>query len=72
MRENGAVPATIGIVRGVPHVGLDRDTLRELLESSAPRKISRRDLAFAAGSVSDSNMLCRTITRKASANVHAD
>ena len=53
VRENGAVPATIGILNGIARVGLGADEMHELLSftgKSEMMKISRRDLAFALGS----------------------
>ena len=46
IREQGAVPATIAILDGVIHVGLDRPTLDRLadLPVDSVRKCSRRDL----------------------------
>ncbi|KAF2102325.1 IdgA domain protein [Rhizodiscina lignyota] len=52
VRVNGAVPATIGILDGVAHVGLSPDELIRLTSSVGKQdvlKISRRDLAFATG-----------------------
>lgn len=45
IREHGGVPATIGIVEGVPTVGLTKDEIEELgkLGHAVP-KVSRRDL----------------------------
>jgi pseudouridine-5'-phosphate glycosidase len=47
VRSTGAVPATIAILKGKLHVGLDRDQLQHLAESDSIHKISRRDLAVA-------------------------
>lgn len=47
VRATGAVPATIAILKGKLHVGLDRDQLKHLAESESVHKISRRDLAVA-------------------------
>jgi pseudouridine-5'-phosphate glycosidase len=51
VRLNGGVPATIGIIDGVPKVGLGADDLIRLVSSSSDAgnlmKVSRRDLAFA-------------------------
>ena len=49
VRENGAVPATIGILNGSAHVGMSESQIAELLEKSDLRKVSRRDIAFATG-----------------------
>jgi len=48
IRLNGAVPATIAIIKGQIHVGLNKGTLEYLakLPRSEVRKCSRRDLAY--------------------------
>lgn len=51
VRQNGAVPATIGVLDGVPRVGLSPEEIGRMVEEGA-RKISRRDLAYIVGSVS--------------------
>ncbi len=45
--ERGAVPATIAILDGVPHVGLEADELERLAGSDAALKLSVRDLPVA-------------------------
>ncbi len=45
--ERGAVPATIAMLDGVPHVGLETDELERLLATDAPLKLSARDLPVA-------------------------
>jgi pseudouridine-5'-phosphate glycosidase len=46
VRANGAVPATVAILDGVPTVGLDDHHLRALAETGArAAKVSRRDVA---------------------------
>jgi pseudouridine-5'-phosphate glycosidase len=47
VREEGAVPATVAVMRGVPMAGLSDDELRELAESDGVMKASSRDLALA-------------------------
>jgi pseudouridylate synthase len=47
VRSTGAVPATIAILRGKLHIGLDAEQLKHLAESGDVYKISRRDLAVA-------------------------
>ena len=47
VRECGAVPATIAVLRGRIHVGLDEDQLRHVAENRDIHKISRRDLPVA-------------------------
>ena len=52
IRQRGAVPATVAILKGQPHVGLT-DAQLELLAEAGPqaRKCSRRDLAVAIAQV---------------------
>lgn len=47
VRAGGATPATIGVVAGVPTVGLDEDALALFARGSDILKLSRRDLAYA-------------------------
>ena len=48
VREEGAVPATIAMVDGVPRVGLDEDDIVRLADGKMPvTKLSRRDLGAA-------------------------
>ncbi|MEO8649406.1 MAG: pseudouridine-5'-phosphate glycosidase [Acidobacteriota bacterium] len=47
VRECGAIPATIAIFKGVPHVGLTEQQI-ERLAGGDIRKVSRRDLAVMA------------------------
>ena len=45
VRENGAVPATIAIIKGVPTVGLSEDEIEHLgKEGTKVVKVSRRDI----------------------------
>ncbi|MDA1008433.1 MAG: pseudouridine-5'-phosphate glycosidase [Planctomycetota bacterium] len=48
VRHTGAIPATIGVVRGVLHVGLDASVLAELCADQRAKKLSLRDLGPAA------------------------
>jgi pseudouridine-5'-phosphate glycosidase len=48
VRSGGAVPATIAIIDGEPHIGLDDAALRRVAESDAVVKVSVRDLAVLA------------------------
>ncbi len=49
VRANGAVPATIGVLRGTATVGLTLDDVRRLVATRDDvRKLSTRDLGFAA------------------------
>lgn len=47
IRENGATPATIAVIDGTLHVGLEPDTLSKLAQSSDVLKLSRADMAAA-------------------------
>ncbi|KAG0684812.1 hypothetical protein C6P41_001709 [Kluyveromyces marxianus] len=49
IRRNGAVPATIAFIKGVPKVGLDATEIEQLAEyaqKGAINKVSRRDIAY--------------------------
>ncbi|KAH8676264.1 Indigoidine synthase A like protein-domain-containing protein [Xylariales sp. PMI_506] len=48
VRRNGAVPAVVGILEGVPTVGLLPEEVTHMVENS-PKKASRRDIAFLVG-----------------------
>ena len=45
--DHGAVPATIAVLDGVPHVGLAPDQLERLVSAGSPHKLSARDLPLA-------------------------
>ena len=47
VRENGAVPATIGVLAGFIHVGMDREQIQQLAAAQPLHKISRRDFSTA-------------------------
>src|SRR5215213_1117436 len=47
VRERGAVPATVAVIKGRLCVGLDEGQLERLAEGVGVRKVSRRDLAAA-------------------------
>ncbi|KAI5866900.1 Indigoidine synthase A like protein-domain-containing protein [Durotheca rogersii] len=48
VRRNGGVPAVVGILGGVPTVGLLPEEVARMVEGS-PKKASRRDLAYIVG-----------------------
>ncbi|KAI0430074.1 Indigoidine synthase A like protein-domain-containing protein [Xylaria sp. FL1042] len=48
VRRNGGVPAVVGILGGVPTVGLTPEEVIRIVEGS-PKKASRRDIAYLAG-----------------------
>jgi pseudouridine-5'-phosphate glycosidase len=47
VRTNGAIPATIAVLGGQMHAGLDREQIDRLATGKDIRKISRRDLPIA-------------------------
>jgi pseudouridine-5'-phosphate glycosidase len=52
VRDQGAVPATVGIVAGVPTVGMDAAAIRRFAQPDPhhpPLKVSRRDIGHLAG-----------------------
>jgi pseudouridine-5'-phosphate glycosidase len=48
VREEGSVPATIGVLKGKVRIGMSEAELEELANDPKPRKISLRDFASAA------------------------
>lgn len=48
VREAGAVPATVAVLKGRACIGVDRPELERLALRSTPRKLSRRELGIAA------------------------
>jgi len=49
VREEGAVPATIAVVEGTPHIGLDDDALEAIAAGEDVAKCSVRDLPVVVG-----------------------
>ena len=47
IREQGAVPATIAVIDGVLHIGLEDAELEALSKTEGAMKVSRADIAFA-------------------------
>jgi pseudouridine-5'-phosphate glycosidase len=47
IRAEGAVPATIAVINGLLHIGLEDDQLQQLAQTPDAMKLSRADLAFA-------------------------
>ncbi|MFA7414750.1 MAG: pseudouridine-5'-phosphate glycosidase [Rhizobium sp.] len=47
IREQGAVPATIAVIDGVLHIGLENDQIATLAQLPNIMKLSRADIAFA-------------------------
>ncbi|MER5378082.1 pseudouridine-5'-phosphate glycosidase [Streptomyces sp. NPDC002553] len=50
VRAEGAVPATIAVLDGRPHVGLDKDQLERVANEDGIRKLGHRDLPLAVAS----------------------
>ena len=48
VREEGAVPATIGVLKGKVRIGMSEADLDELANTPEPRKVSQRDFSIAA------------------------
>jgi pseudouridine-5'-phosphate glycosidase len=53
IRAGGAVPATIALLKGRLHVGLNREQLEWIAESTDVHKLSRRDLPLAVANLWD-------------------
>jgi pseudouridine-5'-phosphate glycosidase len=69
--EHGAVPATIALVDGVAHVGLENDALERLAGSDAALKLSARDLPVAmAQGVSGGTTVAATALLASRAGIH--
>ncbi len=50
VREEGAVPATVAVLDGQPHVGLDKEQLERIANEDGIRKLGHRDLPLAVAS----------------------
>lgn len=46
-RDNGVVPATIGIIDGIINIGLNENQIKQLGKAKMVLKVSKRDIAFA-------------------------
>lgn len=53
VREHGAVPATVAVLHGVPHIGLDEDGLRHVTQQEGLAKLGVRDLPVAVARKAD-------------------
>ncbi|TZG36746.1 pseudouridine-5'-phosphate glycosidase [Agrobacterium sp. B1(2019)] len=47
IRDQGAVPATIAVIHGTLHIGLEKEQLEALAKTTDAMKVSRADIAFA-------------------------
>jgi len=61
--ERGAVPATIAMLDGVPHIGLEGDELERLVQTDSALKLSARDLpvAMAQGATGGTTVAATTL-----------
>ncbi len=46
-RENGVAPATVAIIKGVVHIGLEKDELILITKSKEVKKVSQREIGIA-------------------------
>nr|WP_202554826.1 pseudouridine-5'-phosphate glycosidase [Streptomyces sp. SID4950] len=70
VRREGAVPATIAVLDGRPHVGLDKDQLDRIANEDGIRKLGHRDLPLAmASGVSGATTVSATALLAARAGV---
>jgi pseudouridylate synthase len=53
VRDHGAIPATIAVLGGAIHVGLDAEQMERLGQAKDVMKLSRADLAFAVSAKRD-------------------
>jgi pseudouridine-5'-phosphate glycosidase len=53
VRKQGAFPATIGVVLGVPTIGMDAKALEHFAHAKGVLKLSRRDIAYAVAARRD-------------------
>jgi pseudouridine-5'-phosphate glycosidase len=70
VRQEGAVPATIAVLDGQPHVGLDKEQLERVANEDGIRKLGHRDLPLAvAAGVSGATTVSATALLAAQAGV---
>ena len=53
VRQRGSTPATIAVIEGAAHIGLDEDAMTRLATSDDVKKLSRRDLPYALSKSGD-------------------
>ena len=71
IRNEGATPATIAVLKGQLHVGLSSAQLEALASSSVPRKLSRADMALAmAGNHTGGTTVAATMIGASLAGIH--
>lgn len=71
VRDEGAIPATIAILKGIPTVGLSEKTIEQLARTENAMKLSRADLAMAvARGVDGSTTVAATMILAKSAGIN--
>ena len=71
IRNEGATPATIAVLKGQLHVGLSSAQLEALASSSVPHKLSRADMALAmAGNHTGGTTVAATMISASLAGIH--
>jgi pseudouridine-5'-phosphate glycosidase len=71
VRAAGAIPATVGVVRGVPTVGMSGDEIARFAQPQDILKLSRRDIGYAVGYKRDgATTVAATMALAALAGVH--
>ena len=71
VRDNGAVPATIAIIGGEIHVGLDQEQLLHLAQAKDVMKVSLRDMPYVIASRKDgATTVAATMRIAAMAGIH--
>jgi pseudouridylate synthase len=71
VRDQGAHPATIGVVAGVPTVGMSDQEIEHFAQASGVLKLSRRDIAYAVAMRRDgATTVAATMALAATAGVH--
>jgi len=71
IRREGAVPATIAVINGTLHIGLEPATLEQLAQTPDAMKLSRADLAFAiAEGRTGATTVAATMIAAARAGIH--
>src|SRR5512138_1959437 len=71
VRDQGAHPATIGVVAGLPTVGMSDQEIEHFAQASGVLKLSRRDIAYAVAMRRDgATTVAATMALAATAGVH--
>jgi pseudouridine-5'-phosphate glycosidase len=71
VHDQGAQPATIGVVAGMPTVGMSDEEIKHFAQASGVLKLSRRDIAYAVAMRRDgATTVAATIALAAAAGIH--